>query len=142
MGVNFNTFKFLKNIGKSLGDNINYVIINNDSTIDYAEPYMMFQFEIPTSRSVILAIKQNEFLIPMIKNDREARYAAMFVSANTYLYGHNHVKIYGAEDEHGIFKLIIQPFAPIDNELEACFEGISLEEDKDNLEDIFDNLKI
>lgn len=152
--MDFDTLKFMRNVGKTLGKGIKYEILGcsgNFDTVnpDYNKPYKTFHFEYNTNALVIDIISDKEMAIPMIKNNREAIFAAIFVAEHVDMNGHECAKIYGSYDhEFRRFTLTIQPYTDIDMEnddeyyLSLAFKGLSTGKDVDDLEDVFNNLSI
>lgn len=144
----FDTVKFMKNVGKSLGSGIKYEILGNWQNADYNKPHQIFHFEWYTNCMTIDVISEKEVVLPMIRNNREAMFAAIFIADMVDMKCHEKIKLYGSLDDFKRFTLTVQPYTDYMNDNDEyyydslAFKGLSTGKDVDDLEDVFNNLKI
>lgn len=139
--MEFNSTRFMENIGKVMGSGITYEILNF-SNIDYNKPHQIFHFENETKVMSIFTINEHEFVLPTISNNREAMFATIFIAENIDMGSHSKVKIYGSGDLFRRFTLVVQPYTIDDDEPVLLLSGVSLSNDPNSIEDVFSNLKI
>lgn len=137
--MEFDSKEFLKNLGRSLGVDIEYEIVEGPLENDL--PRQVFHFSHRTC--VFLHYSTNgEAYIPTMRDNVEAMYAVMFLKKYIDMGDHKRVRLCGMGDVYDQYSLYVQPYTPNDNDtgmddLYTAFKGMGLNSDMNDLEDVF-----
>jgi hypothetical protein len=136
--MNFNTDIFMNNIGCLLGNNITFSI---DSPLRGAfnQDCQKFNFEFDFPQSGFFNGMEMS-TIPLIKDDRDAVHAAIYIASKVKMGGHTNIILGMISVDDGRYTLFVQPYG--DDDMVDVEHSVSSVGSSYDLENCFDNMTI